>query len=356
MNTKGIIWEPICMLNAGEGTFCNAGVWVMLQLSPTLSLGGSADAIVLLLHVYHSLFAISACFHSLLAQKPHLIPRSQPDTPLLTLNEFFSPPADEMLHLFPLCGDEMRGRKAWGKEEEQEKKGEERGGITVTDKSAPKQQKCSHTFIRWTGSCCFVITPYPLYPLPPPQTNTHTYVCNSLTGTYEVMQCRLGAVAVHTHAYNVGEQAGFSTFRFGKAHKKLQLQGQSGIWKDSECYAPLIASTTITKRMKEWMTRWCKVIRLGKSWQCTGLEALQLMFSKQCWKMITNLVISAWKCYLLKAATLIFTLLVLLKWKSLDTEWLYLFCDDFWLQNPNLLVNRTSAASLVFWFIALSYT
>lgn len=100
------------MLNAGEGTFCNAGVWVMLQLSPTLSLGGSADAIVLLLHVYHSLFAISACFHSLLAQKPHLIPRSQPDTPLLTLNEFFSPPADEMLHLFPLCGDEMRGRKA----------------------------------------------------------------------------------------------------------------------------------------------------------------------------------------------------------------------------------------------------
>lgn len=30
------------MLNAGEGTFCNAGLWVMLQLSPTLSLGDIA--------------------------------------------------------------------------------------------------------------------------------------------------------------------------------------------------------------------------------------------------------------------------------------------------------------------------
>lgn len=31
--------------------------------------------------------------------------------PLLTLDEFLSPPADEMLHRFSLCGDEMGGRR-----------------------------------------------------------------------------------------------------------------------------------------------------------------------------------------------------------------------------------------------------
>lgn len=78
MNTKGIIWEPICMLNAGEGTFCNAEVRVMLQLSPTLSLRDWANAIVLPLCFYPFPFAISACLPSLLAPKPHLIPLFPP--------------------------------------------------------------------------------------------------------------------------------------------------------------------------------------------------------------------------------------------------------------------------------------
>lgn len=39
------------MLNAGEGAFCDAGEWVMQQLSSMISLGDQANAIVLPLHV-----------------------------------------------------------------------------------------------------------------------------------------------------------------------------------------------------------------------------------------------------------------------------------------------------------------
>lgn len=60
------------MLNAGEGTFCDAEVWVMLQLSPTLSLGDQANTIVLPLRVYPFHFSPAAV--PLFAPKSHLIP------------------------------------------------------------------------------------------------------------------------------------------------------------------------------------------------------------------------------------------------------------------------------------------
>lgn len=142
MNTKGIIWEPICMLNAGEGTFCNAGVWVMLQLNPTLSLGGLADAIVLLLHVYPFLFNISASLHSLLIQKPHFIPylsASHPST--YTQRVLFTSGRRNAPSLFPLWwwNERKRTKGGWRK-----RKKEKRGGITVTNNSALKQQRCSN--------------------------------------------------------------------------------------------------------------------------------------------------------------------------------------------------------------------
>lgn len=104
MNTKGIIWKPICMLNAGEGTFCNAGVWVMLQLSPTLFLGGygwrDCAAAVLV--------SVPLCHLCLSPSPPRTrAPRSHPSSlcqkpALLTINEFFSPLANKMLQsLFP---------------------------------------------------------------------------------------------------------------------------------------------------------------------------------------------------------------------------------------------------------------
>lgn len=39
----------------------------------------------------------------------------------LSLDEFFSPPADEMLHRFSLCGDEMGGRRQGRGERERER-------------------------------------------------------------------------------------------------------------------------------------------------------------------------------------------------------------------------------------------
>lgn len=89
MNTKGIIWEPICMLTAGEGTFCNAGGWVMLQLSPTLSLWDWDNAIVLLLHVFPFPFSISPLPPLLLAPKPHLIPVLPPTLSLSARKPFY---------------------------------------------------------------------------------------------------------------------------------------------------------------------------------------------------------------------------------------------------------------------------
>lgn len=106
----------------------------MLQLSPTLSLGDRANAIVLPLRVYPFPFC-----HLCLPPFPPC-PKAPshpsvslylPRTPLLTLGEFFSPPADEMLHRFSLCGDEMGGRRQGEGDERGEggkKEREERGG------------------------------------------------------------------------------------------------------------------------------------------------------------------------------------------------------------------------------------
>lgn len=87
------------MLNAGEGTFCDAEVRVMLQLSPTLSLGDQANTIVLPLRVYP--FHLSPAAVPLFAPKSHLVPPLSlylQETPRLTLSEFLSPPADKMHH------------------------------------------------------------------------------------------------------------------------------------------------------------------------------------------------------------------------------------------------------------------
>lgn len=207
MNTKGIIWEPICMLNAGEGTFCNAGVWVMLQLSPTLSLGGSADAIVLLLHVYHSLFRNLCLFPFPPCPRSPVLSLSLSQTPLyLHSTSSFHLRQTKCSIFFPSVV--MKWEEGGHEGGEQGKKEKRRGGITVTDKSAPKQQRCSHTFIRWTGSCCFVITPF---------VSKQTHIC--ATVVHEVMQ--------YTHAYDVGEQAGFffSTFRFWQSSQEAAAAG-----------------------------------------------------------------------------------------------------------------------------------
>lgn len=71
--------------------------------------------------------------------------------------------------------------------------------ITVTDNSALKQQHCSHTFIRWAGSCCFELTPYPSsLPVSISLTSSHEkkkniYIYNTLTHTsctHGQKQCR----------------------------------------------------------------------------------------------------------------------------------------------------------------------
>lgn len=153
MNTKGIICAPICMLNAGEGTFCNAGVRVMLQLNPTLSLRDWANTIVLLLCVYPFAFAISACLHS-----------SMPRSPVSSFSLWLYLHSMSSFHLrqtkcsiaFPSVVMKWEGTRR-GVTRERKRKRKKRG-ITVTDNSALKQWHCSHTFSRWTGSCCFVLT------------------------------------------------------------------------------------------------------------------------------------------------------------------------------------------------------
>lgn len=61
--------------------------------------------------------------------------------------------------------------------------------ITVTDNSALKQQHCSHTFIRWAGSCCFELTPYP----------SSLPVSISLTSSHEKKKIYIYITHSHTH-------------------------------------------------------------------------------------------------------------------------------------------------------------
>lgn len=61
--------------------------------------------------------------------------------------------------------------------------------ITVTDNSALKQQHCSHTFIRWAGSCCFELTPYP----------SSLPVSISLTSSHEKKKKYIYITHSHTH-------------------------------------------------------------------------------------------------------------------------------------------------------------
>lgn len=93
--------------------------------------------------------------------------------------------------------------------------------ITVTDNSALKQQHCSHTFIRWAGSCCFELTPYPSsLPVSISLTSSHEkkkkiYIYNTLTHThtYDAHMERNSADSdqcQHGYSWNVLEQPIFS--------------------------------------------------------------------------------------------------------------------------------------------------
>lgn len=126
---------------------------------------------MLLLRVYPFPFTISAWLRSLLALEPHLIPLSLPETPsTYTRWVLFTAGRRNAPSLFPLWWWNGREKTRMGWEGERERRTEEEGvgweggggvRITVTDNSALKQQHCSHTFIRWAGSCCFELTPYP---------------------------------------------------------------------------------------------------------------------------------------------------------------------------------------------------
>lgn len=139
------------MLNAGEGTFCNAGVWVMLQLSPTLSLGDWANAIVLPLRVYPFL-------------SPSLPASIPPSLAPLVLSICHRPlylHSTSSFHLrqtkcsiaFPSVVMKWEGEDKEGVTRDSEReRGKERerrgGGVIVTDNSALKQQHRRHTFSR----------------------------------------------------------------------------------------------------------------------------------------------------------------------------------------------------------------